>query len=1579
MDNKIRTTLVAAAVSSVLTSTAFAASHSLPAKNALPSFDYNVQMAREAKNNAKAPNVRVANDFKKVENLNRGITRTAESDHFDKALNVNTFSWATSEQSKAPVPFNVLNRKSGIEASSKHFAQTAGAKHGVTANAIAQAELKYVHDTGRGGLVSKYQQMANGIEVQGRQFNVLMNQDMELVATTGYFSKAKLPRQPLGVQFKYAVTDAINVAISDMGGDKVSMTKSADKGKFQNFAVQNGDSQLSVSDDVRAKKVYYPGKKALVPAYYIEVVGATNGSTSSQGYRYVISAKDGTVLSRHSMTFNEAFTYKVFADVAAPYKPYDSPMGNELSPHPTGVSTDVLTEVQQPMNDLTIENTGISTNDPWLPDGATETTGNNVDAYADLTGPDGFNAPTTDDEGNPVPGDSRPQVTSAGTFDYQFSQTDAHDTAVNTNAAVVNLFYVNNYLHDLYYDHGFDEASGNAQMDNFGRGGEDGDPLHVEGQDAESTNNANMTIPTDGRSPRMQMYLWVNGNNLPLSIGTQTEVDFLNSSFSPGVYNLAGTLVRYEDGTDPINDACEAPTNADAMAGMVVILDRGGCDFSAKAGRAQDAGALGVLIANNDTENPDQLVSMGAGDNPPNITIPVLSISYNTGVATYAEMANGPIEVSVASDESVRDGTLDNPIIEHEWGHYLSARLTVGMYNNNQGGSMGEGWGDFIALLTMSREEDQQIAGNEHFEALYNDGGYALNNGGWTDPYYFGLRRAPYTTNMEFNALTFKHIQDQVALPDTHPLNSSEFGQGGGFNAEVHAAGEIWASVLWESYVALLNREGKSFDESQGQMLDYIVASMKITPSSPTFTEARDTLLAVAIAHDMDDYTLIRAAFAKRGMGPAAVSPDRNDPGFDGTAESQGHAGVVEDFNTEYNAVELIAVDLDTAYVGLEGAFCDADGILDVGETAAIRFSMRNNGTVAQHGVKAMVSSTADVTFGNGGVIQFDNMDQWNDMKNGLVEVTLNSADVDTTIPLHITFMSDDASTRLPADIDANVTVNRDIAKDERRTMESFETLPTIWSDWSQHKIGAANSGFYVGLDDWTVIDVGFGTGNTMMGPEGRSPTDLTLMSPTVTVGASGEFAMDFNHYYEFEVSAAEGDTAAVYWDAAVLEISVDGGDWTDVIDAGGTFTEDGGYTGTVVDSNPVLAGRNAFVDVIPTLWLTPERITFPDGTMNGHSVQFRFRIGTDQEVGGWGWNLDDVAFTNTATTAWSSVVADAAVCVNRPPAIGTQTQEVIEASEGDQNIITLSVNVIDHDDPGKANVLRHYNTYEEFAAVAAASNGDFTYSWSQMSGPDVTLDDSHSATPSFAAPVVGQDTDMTFSVEVSDGEAASTATVGVKITNVNSAPMVTGITGPEQANENMEVTLIAMGDDPEGDALTYTWAQTGGTAATFSSTTDHLTFNAPQVDADEMLTFTAMASDGEFTSEAASFSFTVLGNTAPTLSADSATYSVDEKKSVTLSVTGVDTDGDDLTYTWMVDGAEVNNSGSTYEFIAPRVTEDSVSEVIVTVSDGVFTSDAVNMTVNIKNTSSGAGMGLVTLLLAPLAFIRRRKQKLVK
>jgi hypothetical protein len=1577
MDNKIKTTLVAAAVSSALvgiaSSAAFAASHALPTTTALPSYDYNASIARKANKPARAANIQFKNNQQnKSINLSKGLSFPSSADHRNKLLNVNTFSWATSDQKVSPVPFNVLNRKVAVAQASQHFATVQGVSHGVSSQSLAQSEVKYVHDTGRGGLITKYQQKVNGLEVHQRQFNVLLNQKMELVATSGYFSKAKAPLKALGTQFKLSAGEAISKAFVDMSGETLSLSQAGEKGKYQHFKAQS--EQYTFSDDPRGKKIYYPGLKQLIPAYYVEIMASKKGSKDLTAYNYVISANTGKVLQRHNMVRSEAFTYKVFADDTAPFLPFDSPMGNELSPHPTGVYDEVITETQVSMNDVTLENSGISTNDPWLPDGATATTGNNVDAYADLYEPDGFTPAGVDNEGNATPGDIRAEITSAGTFDYQYTHGPDDASITNIKSAIVNLFYVINHLHDTYYNHGFNEASGTAQTDNYGRGGIEGDAIHAEAQDHLGLNNATMATPADGTSPRMHMFLWSAGTN-SLNVGNLPEVPyFVSTEFGTQSFEVEAEIVRMTDAVGDELDGCETPTNADAIAGNIVIVNRGECSFASKARAAEAAGAIAVLIANNTPDDPDGIQDM-AFDDEGDIGIPTAMVSYNSGIAIDEQITAGNTFTTMGVTLEVRDGTVDNPIIEHEWGHYLTHRLTDGgLYANNQGDSMGEGWGDFVALMTMVREEDQSLDNNDHWQGVYNDGGYAVNNGFIQHAYYFGLRRAPYSTNMAINGLTFKHLQDQVDLPDTHPISGGDFVKTGVFNSEIHAAGEIWAMALWESYAALLNRDELDFTQAQSRMMDYMVAGLKITPASPTFTEARDAMLAVAIANDVEDYNVMRAAFTKRGMGPSAVSPLRNDFGWDETVNSAGNAGVVESFEPEATSVQLMLAILDTQYVSLDGAYCDTDNVLDVGETGAFKFVIRNSGTQALSGIKAQVTTRANVTLGNDGMVEFSAVHSWNDAVMGEIPITLNSARTSEEIQLVISFLSDDRDVRVPENIDVSLIVNRDISKDITITIDDFETPAATSADWTQEKIGPADSGEFDGIDDWVIYDVEFETGNVMWGPDGDVQTDLSLMTPMVTVAPEGDFSMDFIHYYEFESSDAESGEY-VNWDGGVMEISIDGGDWTDVVEAGGTFLA--GYNGTIGVDNPVLSGRDGFVDYLQDLWIVPESISFENGLLNGHNVQFRFRIGTDQSVGAWGWNIDDVSFFNATNAMYSTVLKDSGVCVNRPPAIGTQTQEVTEASGSGtaQSTITLSVNVVDHDDP-RQKFMGHYDTYEAFAAAAATNSAKFSYAWAQMTGPSVELDDSHSATPSFTAPVVGEDTAMTFSVEVSDGSATSTATVSVNLINVNSAPVIDNITGPTSVKESQEVTLMASAADPEGDAMTYTWTQTAGSATEFESTTDTLTFNAPLVDADETITFSATAMDAELTSEPTSYSFTVKANTAPTVMTTVSAVTVNEGQSVMLTAVGHDSDeGDHLTYTWKVNGSTASATGSTFDYTAAEVGSTKLVLVTVTASDGLATSEKATINVTVNNKVAG-GIGFIGLLLAPFAFIRRRRMK---
>jgi uncharacterized repeat protein (TIGR01451 family) len=99
-----------------------------------------------------------------------------------------------------------------------------------------------------------------------------------------------------------------------------------------------------------------------------------------------------------------------------------------------------------------------------------------------------------------------PDLTFDFTYDPTKSPTDP--TSENQKAAIVNLFYWNNIIHDLAYVYGFDEAGGNFQNNNQGRGGAGNDYVIADAQDASGTNNANFSTPADGSRPRMQMYVW---------------------------------------------------------------------------------------------------------------------------------------------------------------------------------------------------------------------------------------------------------------------------------------------------------------------------------------------------------------------------------------------------------------------------------------------------------------------------------------------------------------------------------------------------------------------------------------------------------------------------------------------------------------------------------------------------------------------------------------------------------------------------------------------------------------------------------------------------------------------------------------------------------------------------------------------------------------------------------------------------------------------------------------------------------------------------------------------------------------
>ena len=396
--------------------------------------------------------------------------------------------------------------------------------------------------------------------------------------------------------------------------------------------------------------------------------------------------------------------------------------------------------------------------------------GNNARAYLDT---DANNAP---DAGG-----------SAATTDFLTAAdlSVAPSTTGNKAVAVQNLFYLNNIVHDILYRHGFNEAAGNFQVNNFNLGGAGNDPVQAEAQDGGGTDNANFSTPTDGSAPRMQMYLWSGtGPNALVTVGA-TDYGAYASSFGPAV-TLTGT-------TGPLQimspaDGCTAAATG-SLTGKVAIIDRGTCNFTVKVANAQKAGALAAVLVNNVAGN-----AFAPGGTDRKVRIPSGMVTLADG-ATLRGLAGAASRLRKNPVTPLMvDGDLDSDIVFHEYGHGLTWRMIGGM-SGKLAGAIGEGASDVTAFM---------IDGDDRI------GEYA-----WGDA--AGIRRYPYTNY----PLTYRAVD----------------------GAEVHNDGEVYGGAMWRVYQNYL-AAGLTADDLQDDFVD----GMNFTPATPAFEDMRNGMLQGAVA-----------------------------------------------------------------------------------------------------------------------------------------------------------------------------------------------------------------------------------------------------------------------------------------------------------------------------------------------------------------------------------------------------------------------------------------------------------------------------------------------------------------------------------------------------------------------------------------------------------------------------------------------------------------------------------------------------------------------------------------------------------
>ena len=438
---------------------------------------------------------------------------------------------------------------------------------------------------------------------------------------------------------------------------------------------------------------------------------------------------------------------------------------------------------------------------------------------------------------------------------FEFPLNLSHDPSTYRSASITNLYYWVNIAHDVFYQYGFDEASGNFQLHNYGRGGLGADPVVADAQDGASIDNASFGAPPDGFAGRLEMFLFTAPVRLEVTAPAGIADFYIAGSAqfgpAPPTTPIDGEIVLALDSADGLGpsttDGCTELSNDGAIDGNIALIDRGSCNFTDKVINAQNAGATAVIVANN---VGDALLTMGGTD--PSITIPALFIGQSDGATIRS--APGPVAGSVSSSP-MRDGALDAGIIIHEFGHGVTSRLTGGASNANclveaQSEGMGEGWSDFFTLFFGAESGD---TGGQRKPI----GTYVL---GQSEATGSGIRSQPYSTNMAINTHT---LADITTLPAPHGM------------------GEVWAVTLWEIFWELVGANGFDPDIYNGSggnnlALQLVIDGLKIQPCNPTFIEARDAILtAEDNATAGANSCLLWRGFAKRGLGDgASVSTD---------------------------------------------------------------------------------------------------------------------------------------------------------------------------------------------------------------------------------------------------------------------------------------------------------------------------------------------------------------------------------------------------------------------------------------------------------------------------------------------------------------------------------------------------------------------------------------------------------------------------------------------------------------------------------------------------------------------------------
>jgi photosystem II stability/assembly factor-like uncharacterized protein len=357
--------------------------------------------------------------------------------------------------------------------------------------------------------------------------------------------------------------------------------------------------------------------------------------------------------------------------------------------------------------------------------------------------------------------------------------------------------------------------------------------------------------------------------------------------------------------------------------------------------------------------------------------------------------------------------------------------------------------------------------------------------------------------------------------------------------------------------------------------------------------------VAVFDAEIINGHRILRIATHGRGLYeiniPGQLLPIVR-PGGDGSSGPGGAAAVISESCAPFN------------------------GAIDPGETVGVSYGIKNIGSGPTTDLVATLQPSA-------GVIAPGGPQNYGAIPPGTT-VTRNfsfTANGNCGATITLTFQIQDGATNLGT---FSVSFNLGgVVTSPAAFSENFDgvTAPTLPANWTTVNTGAAPL--------WTTTNAFADTPPNSAGTNGTTtPGDNSLTTPTIAIpnapgnGINPGVQLSFRNNFNTEGG----------FDGGVLEISINGAPFVDVISAGGTFVS-GGYNAAIGSTDSVLTGRQAWTGNSNGFITTV--VNLPSSA-HGQNAQLKWRTAYDTGTNpaGGGMRIDTISVNAVTRTCCGAI-----------------------------------------------------------------------------------------------------------------------------------------------------------------------------------------------------------------------------------------------------------------------------------------------------------------------------------------------------